>query len=397
MKSENEIVKAPSRQIDYLKKIRKKTARNVAAAILATILVIGGGIGLRQYVFGKAADPQYLNTYVSQRDDRITIGGQDTHEGEGIGRMRWRREGNTLYATVYETKNGKADFQYQIDQKDVDQIWVDGRIERDQGTAIQKSIARLYDMRTESGQNAEEVGRLVTYASSIKQCTSSFDRGTLTISLESSAVQENLESLSIRLLALVQNADKIVWTNGEKEIVSYNEKDFPSIKEAYAHPRILQEALTERQDWFQNADKIVWTNGEKEIVSYNEKDFPSIKEAYAHPRILQEALTERQDWFNTSVHMLNVIYDRLSDASFAKITLYKDGKRAYECGSPHVTMSSMQVPLPAGTYEAQIEAGTEKGSLLSAMIPIRWDEEGKTVQLEVKPGKDTLDVEVKYV
>ncbi len=31
------------------------------------------------------------------------------------------------------------------------------------------------------------------------------------------------------------------------------------------------------------------------------------------------------------------------------------------------------------------------------MIPIRWDEEGKTVQLEVKPGKDTLDVEVKYV
>lgn len=350
MKSENEIVKAPSRQIDYLKKIRKKTARNVAAAILATILVIGGGIGLRQYVFGKAADPQYLNTYVSQRDDRITIGGQDTHEGEGIGRMRWRREGNTLYATVYETKNGKADFQYQIDQKDVDQIWVNGRIERDQGTAIQKSIARLYDMRTESGQNAEEVGRLVTYASSIKQCTSSFDRGTLTVSLESSAAQENLESLSIRLLALVQNADKIVWTNGEKE-----------------------------------------------IVSYDETDFPSIKEAYAHPRILQEALTERQDWFNTSVHMLNVIYDRLSDASFAKITLYKDGKRAYECGSPHVTMSSMQVPLPAGTYEAQIEAGTEKGSLLSAMIPIRWDEEGKTVQLEVKPGKDTLDVEVKYV
>lgn len=350
MKSENEIVKAPSRQIDYLKKIRKKTARNVAAAILATILVIGGGIGLRQYVFGKAADPQYLNTYVSQRDDRITIGGQDTHEGEGIGRMRWRREGNTLYATVYETKNGKADFQYQIDQKDVDQIWVNGRIERDQGTAIQKSIARLYDMRTESGQNAEEVGRLVTYASSIKQCTSSFDRGTLTISLESSAVQENLESLSIRLLALVQNADKIVWTNGEKE-----------------------------------------------IVSYNEKDFSSIKEAYAHPRILQEALTERQDWFNTSVHMLNVIYDRLSDASFAKITLYKDGQKVYECGSPHVTMSSMQVPLPAGTYEAQIEAGTEKGSLLSAMIPIRWDEEGKTVQLEVKPGKDTLDVEVKYV
>lgn len=350
MKSENEIVKAPSRQIDYLKKIRKKTARNVAAAILATILVIGGGIGLRQYVFGKAADPQYLNTYVSQRDDRITIGGQDTHEGEGIGRMRWRREGNTLYATVYETKNGKADFQYQIDQKDVDQIWVNGRIERDQGTAIQKSIARLYDMRTESGQNAEEVGHLVTYASSIKQCTSSFDRGTLTISLESSAVQENLESLSIRLLALVQNADKIVWTNGEKE-----------------------------------------------IVSYNEKDFSSIKEAYAHPRILQEALTERQDWFNTSVHMLNVIYDRLSDASFAKITLYKDGQKVYECGSPHVTMSSMQVPLPAGTYEAQIEAGTEKGSLLSAMIPIRWDEEGKTVQLEVKPGKDTLDVEVKYV
>ncbi len=350
MKSENEIVKAPSRQIDYLKKIRKKTARNVAAAILATILVIGGGIGLRQYVFGKAADPQYLNTYVSQRDDRITIGGQDTHEGEGIGRMRWRREGNTLYATVYETKNGKADFQYQIDQKDVEQIWVNGRIERDQGTAIQKSIARLYDMRTESGQNAEEVGRLVTYASSIKQCTSSFDRGTLTISLESSAMQENLESLSIRLLALVQNADKIVWTNGEKE-----------------------------------------------IVSYDETDFPSIKEAYAHPRILQEALTERQDWFNTSVHMLNVIYDRLSDASFAKITLYKDGQKVYECGSPHVTMSSMQVPLPAGSYEAQIEAGTEKGSLLSAMIPIRWDEEGKTVQLEVKPGKDTLDVEVKYV
>lgn len=350
MKSENEIVKAPSRQIDYLKKIRKKTARNVAAAILATILVIGGGIGLRQYVFGKAADPQYLNTYVSQREDRITIGGQDTHEGVGIGRMRWRRKGNTLYATVYETINGKADFQYRIDQKDVDQIWVNGRIERDQGTAIQKSIARLYDMRTESGQNAEEVGRLVTYASSIKQCTSSFDRGTLTISLESSAMQENLESLSIRLLALVQNADKIVWTNGEKE-----------------------------------------------IVSYDETDFPSIKEAYAHPRILQEALTERQDWFNTSVHMLNVIYDRLSDASFAKITLYKDGQKVYECGSPHVTMSSMQVPLPAGSYEAQIEAGTEKGSLLSAMIPIRWDEEGKTVQLEVKPGKDTLDVEVKYV
>ena len=96
MKTDNAITKAPSRQIDYLKTIRIKTTRNLVITIIATCLVIGSLFAIKTYGIGSMIPPKDLINTITYNQGTIKLYSQDLKEGEGIGRIRWKKEQNIL-------------------------------------------------------------------------------------------------------------------------------------------------------------------------------------------------------------------------------------------------------------------------------------------------------------
>lgn len=354
MKTDNAITKAPSRQIDYLKTIRIKTTRNLVITIIATCLVIGSLFAIKTYGIGSMIPPKDLINTITYNQGTIKLYSQDLKEGEGIGRIRWKKEQNILKATLFETPNGEKNFQASFEADDIDQVWINGLIEWDQGHPIKKSIARLYNMRSKSGSDQNDVKRLITYGTSIASCTTRFKNGVLFVDIESLDPENDLQSfdpsltisrLSMRLLALVQDVKEIRWSYEGDDLGIFKKSDFDSIKEAYLHPIILQ-------NWM-----------EKEASS-------------------------------TSSTTIILNYKDLRDAQFTEFIIWHEGKKVYMNGMPNAPLSSLQTNLNEGEYEAEVKVKLDGNTLKSGLIRFKYSNKWQPIEFVIEKEKDGLNVEV---
>lgn len=354
MVSENEIAVANIGQVNFLKTMKRKTKRNVILAIVVTALLIAGVCGLKIYVFGQFVEPQYLNAYVSNTNGNIVVGGQDTKEDEGIGRIRWQKSGKILKATVYATPSGTADFRYTYEQEGIEQIWLNGLVEWDDGTQIKASIARIYNLRVENGQDQKKVEELIHYGSGIEQCETSFEDGKLRVDIQqfdpSAKIDKNGLTywLSVRVLGLIKNVRSVVWLDQGKEIASYEATDFSDIKEAFDHPSVLQKIL------------------------------------------------EKQNGMSQNMLTIGLDYDTSTAAPLTTFTLYENGKRVYETAwTPASMIGQMSIDLPKGEYEAQMKIKENGTILASDRILIKYDQEHEHIDLIIKYDGKQLEIKEK--
>lgn len=354
MVSENEIAAANIGQVNFLKTMKRKTKRNVILAIVLTALLIAGVCGLKIYVFGQFVEPQYLNAYVSNTNGNIVVGGQDTKEDEGIGRIRWQKSGKILKATVYATPSGTADFRYTYEQEGIEQIWLNGLVEWDDGTQIKASIARIYNLRAENGQDQKKVEELIRYGSGIEQCETSFEDGKLRVDIQqfdpSAKIDKNGLTywLSVRVLGLIKNVRSVVWLDQGKEIASYEATDFSDIKEAFDHPSVLQKIL------------------------------------------------EKQNGMSQNMLTIGLDYDTSAAAPLTTFTLYENGKRVYETAwTPASMIGKMSIDLPKGEYEAQMKIKENGTILASDRILIKYDQEHEHIDLIIKYDGKQLEIKEK--
>lgn len=354
MVSENEIAAANIGQVNFLKTMKRKTKRNVILAIVVTALLIAGVCGLKIYVFGQFVEPQYLNAYVSNTNGNIVVGGQDTKEDEGIGRIRWQKSGKILKATVYATPSGTADFRYTYEQEGIEQIWLNGLVEWDDGTQIKASIARIYNLRVENGQDQKKVEELIHYGSGIEQCETSFEDGKLRVDIQqfdpSAKIDKNGLTywLSVRVLGLIKNVRSVVWLDQGKEIASYEATDFSDIKEAFDHPSVLQKIL------------------------------------------------EKQNGMSQNMLTIGLDYDTSTAAPLTTFTLYENGKRVYETAwTPASMIGQMSIDLPKGEYEAQMKIKENGTILASDRILIKYDQEHEHIDLIIKYDGKQLEIKEK--
>ncbi len=61
------------REIDYLKKTRKKNRKNVIVAILVVLAIVLGGLGVKHYFIGNTISHEYVNCIVEVEDKELNV------------------------------------------------------------------------------------------------------------------------------------------------------------------------------------------------------------------------------------------------------------------------------------------------------------------------------------
>lgn len=349
MKSDNEIPKADSRSVDYLLLIKRKTWKKILLSVVGTVLVIGVAALVWVYGIGVPAKPQNLNANVTNTNGKVVIQGTDEKKGQGIGRIRWLHQGDVLKATVYETPNADASFHYAYEQEGITQVWLNGMVEWDDGMAISSSIARLYNMRTKNTSDPLKVKALMTYATALDEDVSyGFENGVLTIQIGQSMEKAELDTISIRLLALIENVKQVDWLVGNEIVQSVRPADVaPDLKDAYAHPAILQRVLE------------------------------------------NQALVSMR-----SMAQFDFRWDLDSEPEFVVVTLWQNGKRVYENGGRSM-LGMAQIALKDGEYELEI-AITQDGQVKKTK-PARVDLKENARSFVFEVGQSGGDIEVREV
>lgn len=140
------------KDIDFLKKTRKKTRMRIFAGVIAAILIILGLVLMNSYFLGKKVDnPELIEADVNVTNNRIVISGKLTDLGKGVSDVRFENKDGVVQITVFQTlkssfhSNGfYADYE---NKQLISQIRLSNRIIWDNGDSIDKEVAELYESK----------------------------------------------------------------------------------------------------------------------------------------------------------------------------------------------------------------------------------------------------------
>lgn len=230
-----------AREVDYLKKVRKASRLQVAAAVAVTLVLLVAGAAFKIFWLGSPA----------------------TREGVSWS-AQWTDEGNVLQLRVYTASSGTAYREWNTTQKDgvititarkvlasalcrdsserfaldltdVDEVYLFGTLLWQNGVTIFETNLRQYEQRTPYVGSGSEVGQQLQALYVADVC------GPFTIALqtaqqpyglqlnftneytaeEAKKLNEQMAGFAPRLLALIENLDYVCWhwTNGTSEFV----------------------------------------------------------------------------------------------------------------------------------------------------------------------------------
>ena len=227
-----------AREVDYLKKVRRRNRKRVAAAILCTVLVLLLGFTAKIFVIGTPLNPDGVGVSVQREDDvlRVDISsvgsgnafhGWKVQDEDGIVTITAR---SVLVSPLFRDGTGTVE----VPLEGVTEVWLgqagEGRLIWQEDTEISPDAWMLYQAQTPYVGDNSAVGRalaavdtwygppIVDYTISLQ--TSSEPYG-LTIHFDSvtaytpgaaDTINERMRILAPVLLALVGNLEEVRWT-----------------------------------------------------------------------------------------------------------------------------------------------------------------------------------------
>ena len=221
-----------NRQVDYLKKVKRKSWKRAAAAVVCTLIAAAAGLALKLFVIGTPAQEQELTvTQCQETDGVLSLSLSTPLSASAYWDWQTEREGDTvqisarsvLVSPLFSEGGGHLD----ISLDGVREIDLCGRVIWQDGVSIDRQTWELCNLKTPYVGNAPAVGRIAqaldlqgmsgnTYT--VQMHTSSRPyRWTANFSGQYDAVAEqalNRDMLwaGFQLLALVENLDEVSWT-----------------------------------------------------------------------------------------------------------------------------------------------------------------------------------------
>ena len=141
-----------AREIDFLKKNRRKNRRVILWSMLGTALLAIALVLIYTFLIGTKAAPDILACRAAVEDEtRLTLTGDITDSLHVVSGIRFRQEGGTVYATVRTAMPGLLrgdgiNGAYAASQK-ITQVVVNGRIVWEDGISISPLTARIFETR----------------------------------------------------------------------------------------------------------------------------------------------------------------------------------------------------------------------------------------------------------
>jgi hypothetical protein len=221
------------KEVDYLKKIRRRNRRRVAAAVLCTVVLAAGCFAARLFFIGTAADPEGMrwDTAVQGGSLRLTVSSHSSANAYWGWRIRQGDDGvvnvslrEVLVSAVHRDGVASAD----IPLEGVTEVRLLGQVIWQDGLSIDRDILRLYEARTSCGDGAAAVETIAGLLEITERCGSytatlraSEHPWTWTLAFTKTAwpnmnysdVNWEMETWTAPLLlALVDDLDQVSWT-----------------------------------------------------------------------------------------------------------------------------------------------------------------------------------------
>lgn len=216
-----------AREVDYLKKVKRRSWKRVVLSIFLTLLVLTGAAAAKLFVIGSPASEETMvvRTWtaggqlwvdVTSRVSANAWWGWKTEVEDGAAYITARE---VIVSPIHPTAWGRIG----VPLDGVEEVYLCGRLIWQDGAVITRETLDLLDAKTPYVGDASAVGRLVG-------CTEIPQLGGYTLSLQTGAepygctiqlqtvmgtenqVEEIMERAAVQLLALVGNLGEVSWT-----------------------------------------------------------------------------------------------------------------------------------------------------------------------------------------
>lgn len=218
-----------AKEVDYLKKVKRRSWKRVVLAVLITVLVLMGALAAKLFLLGSAAGPESMVFYVEQSDETLSLRissavsanaywGWKTEATDGVVEIS-AREG--LISPLHSTASAKLD----IPLEGVQEVYLCGRLIWQEGTITAgqalKQFETLYEARTPYVGNpsalnevaqALNLSRLGSYTFRLQTGTEPYG-WTVDFTQEIEGLtNELMPYLAPQMLAVVGNLGTVSWT-----------------------------------------------------------------------------------------------------------------------------------------------------------------------------------------
>lgn len=228
-----------AREVDYLKAVRRRSRRRVAAAILCTVLVLLLGFAAKIFVIGEPLDPDgvavsgfvqgdgVLQISPSSTASGIAFWGWTVEDRDGVVSITAR---SVLVSPLFRDGTGTVE----VPLEGVTEIWLgqagEGRLVWQEGTEISPDAWALYQAQTPYVGDNSAVGRvlaavdtwygppIVDYTISLQTSsepyglTIHFNDVTAHILGAGRSIDDRMYAVAPALLALIGNLGEVRWT-----------------------------------------------------------------------------------------------------------------------------------------------------------------------------------------
>ena len=219
---------ADEKEIDYLKKTRRKGLRAVIAAALAVLMLCAAGLALRAFVIGFDGDPAWLMSEVAAEGSTLTLRCSPNDSAGAVGKMEFSEEDGVVTVTARRVlasplHRGSAEETYEASEP-IRRVIVNGRVVWDEGARISPYTAKLFSFRNpyvgDASADMALLRALLEGDYTIELQTEAEPYG-ITVRLpehlpgEIESLQPALERVGCVLLALTENLGEATFTFGD--------------------------------------------------------------------------------------------------------------------------------------------------------------------------------------
>ena len=245
-----------SREVDYLKTVKRKSGRRVVLAIACTLAVILAGVALKLFVIGEPASRDGMSW--SMRCDETAMDLRVYSTWSGVAYCRWDLENNDGIVRLTATQvlpsllYDSADHRERISLEGVREVWIAGELIWQDGVAISSGTMDLYAAKTPYVGDISALNRVAnalniqsrcgSYLNSLKTAQEPYG-WTLEFSdvyteKQAAWLDETMEhDLAPLMLALVDNLGEVSWTYRTQDgALQTRTVTLPQVNEALPRP-----------------------------------------------------------------------------------------------------------------------------------------------------------------
>ena len=142
---------ADEKEIDYLKKTRKKGWRAVIASVLAVLALCAAALAVRAFVVGSNGDPAWLMSEATAEGNTLTLRCSPDDSAGAVGKMKFSEEDGVVTVTARRVlasplHRGSAEATFEASGP-IRRVIVNGRVVWDEGARITPYAAKLFALR----------------------------------------------------------------------------------------------------------------------------------------------------------------------------------------------------------------------------------------------------------